>query len=142
MIIRLLDDLSDSPCDDPELLQMAFGVIMGKEPNSGYDPRATPMFNPEWTDWTTTKCEFENCLQFRSYDRAARMLLPKWAHLLHIKELWNSDMKGKSVSVTIDRYSQLGNWTGQYTGLANTTSMAITMAALKAMETINHEGDR
>lgn len=47
------------------------------EPPSNYQPRATPSFAPEWSEWSTRMCAVRNFVQFGAHMDAALMLVPE-----------------------------------------------------------------
>lgn len=124
-------------CEKASRLGEASGIIaahdaMFVEPDSGYNPRLTPSFGAEWSEWTKRMCAVKNLVQAGAHIDAALLLVP--ADLFPTidfvtKRVWIRDAKGFDVA-----------W-GEAHGFAATVPLSICAAALRARAACLVEGE-
>jgi hypothetical protein len=135
-IVALLEKASGP---SPDIMIEAWKYIFGPEPDSQYDGRAwrasKPTFSPIWDEYIKARCVFLNYIQAGAFLDAAKLLTPRFPHLLITKELW--DGNNKATMASIHHYED-GRWLANYDGLAADTASAICIASILAHEA-NHD---
>lgn len=115
---------------------------MFPEPPSNYQPRATPSFSVEWSEWSKRMCAVRNFVQVGAHIDAAMTLLPADAFW----RLGNdgegpdpADYKAEVMWFSSDHPHSL--LTHRKTSVASTPALAITAACLRARASVTPTGN-